>query len=286
MHNLSHRGYNQPLPPQHNPLTAFQILFDMFVPEDDPQGPLRVSVLDLVRAQVAKLKLRLGAVDKARMDAHLDGISQLQTKIEALPPSCAPLDMSVYPANVQNNVESNGTEPIKGVAEAMADIVVKAFECDVTRVASYLFVEGAGEHLFRDLGGDNNSTEHHLLTHNSSKVTAIKAGVIYSMEQLAYLANQLANTPDSTIGCLLDNTVIFASSDCSAGWTHSVNNQPMLILGGGGGKLVHPGIHYASPNGENPTDVLLALLQLFDPAATSVGAGPPMSTTPFDGIKA
>lgn len=59
----------------------------------------------------------------------------------------------------------------------------------------------------------------------------------------------------------------------------------MLVAGGGGGKLVHPGIHHASKSGQNPTDVLLTLRQIFDPTATEVGADEPYSNTPFTPLK-
>ena len=49
---------------------------------------------------------------------------------------------------------------------------------------------------------------------------------------------------------------------------------------------MHPGLHYASKSGENPTNVLLSLLQLFDPAAAEVGADEPYSNTPLAVIKA
>jgi hypothetical protein len=164
----------------------------------------------------------------------------------------------------------------------MSDLLVYALSCDITRVASFLFAEGAGEHVFRELGHD---TPHHVHTHDPSPETQageVHEGVIYSMEQLAYLCERMGSEADGPQGTLLDNSIIFASSDCSTGWDHAVNAQPMLVIGGGGGKLASPGFHYLSPNGDNPSDVLLALLRLYDPSAASVGADEPMSTTPFE----
>jgi hypothetical protein len=105
------------------------------------------------------------------------------------------------------------------------------------------------------------------------------------MERFAYLLERLQATTDGANGTLLDNIAIFCSSDCSEGWSHSVDDQPMLIAGGAGGQLVQPGVHYASSSGENPSNVLLTMLQLFDPGATEVGADEPYSNTPFDAIR-
>jgi hypothetical protein len=280
MHNLSHRDYLQPLPPRLNPQEVWTQLFDSFVPPEDPQGPLRTSVLDMVKGQLGKLDAKLGAADKKRVQAHLQGVSELQKKIEALPPLCEkPLQPTA------SNVDVNGDEPLVVVSEAMSELLAYAFVCDITRVASLLFAEGAGNTIYADLGYNS---AHHDLTHDNNQSVQdeeVHQGVIYAMERFAYMLELFQATSDGVNGTLLDNIAIFCSSDCSEGWSHSVDDQPMLIAGGAGGQLVTPGIHYASTSGENPTDVLLTMLQLFDPSATEVGGDEPYSNTPFDLIR-
>ena len=96
---------------------------------------------------------------------------------------------------------------------------------------------------------------------------------------------------------LLDSTIIYASSDCGPGWSHSLSRQPIVLVGHGRNKLVHPGIHYEATPNTNPTsgnppstgntaDVLLTVLQAYDENATQIGdlggAGtPPGSNTPL-----
>jgi hypothetical protein len=279
MHNLSHRGYLQPLPAEWYPRAMWTSVFGSFTPPDDAHRPLRLSVLDLVRDQTTKLKQRLGQADIIRLDAHLDGVSLLEKKISTLPPAC---ERPTEPTSAQNNVDIDGDEPLAQVGDLMSDLLVYAFKCDITRVASYLLGEGAGEYTFRD-DGVSQSSQHHLLTHDIGAVDEVAQGVQHAMRRLAYLLERCAAEEDMPGQTLLDNMILFASSDCSTGWDHSVDNQPMLIAGGGGGALV-PGMHYASGSGQNPSDVLLALLRVFDPSATSVGADDPMSTTPFNDI--
>jgi Protein of unknown function (DUF1552) len=272
MHNLSHRGPDQPLPPEFNPQSVWNTLFGNFTPMDDPSGPLRGSVLDAVKAQTEALKKRLGTKDVARLDAHLEGVNELQKKLEAIPPLCQAPGM---PSETNN--PGAGPEPIINVNQVMSDLIAYAFECDVTRVASVLLVGGAAGTVLSDVA----SSEHHLTTHNwPSAEAAINTGVIYQMERFRDFLMTLKNKVDPTGGNLLDNTMVFFSSDCSEGWSHSVQNQPMIVAGKGGGYLKYPGIHFAAPNG-NPSDVLLTCLRKFDPNAASVGAGNPMSTTPF-----
>ncbi len=280
MHALSHAGYLMPLPPEHSPLVAYKMLFDSFTPPEDPMKPHRIAALDIVRENAKKLSQRLGAQDKLRLEAHLAGVGELEKKILALPPPC-----TKPAAPTQDNVDVNGNEPLAQVSDVMNDLIAYAFRCDITRVASMLFAEGAGNTIFSDLGFTG---AHHDYTHDGSpqtQSTQVSGGVVYTMQRLAHLLERLKAEPDGVSGNLLDNTVLFASSDCAEGISHSVNQQPMLVAGRGGGKLV-PGMHYASKTGENPSDVLVTLLGVFDPAATSVGKDQPGSNTAFAPLKA
>ena len=65
------------------------------------------AVLDSVREDAAKLKGRLGSLDRQRLDAHLDGVRQLEEKIMALPPAC-----SIPEKPTEANEDIAGVEPI------------------------------------------------------------------------------------------------------------------------------------------------------------------------------
>ncbi len=278
LHSLSHRGPNEPLRPEFNPQEVWTELFGSYVPMNDPSGELRVHVLDAVADSAKALHQQLGQLDRQRLEAHLDAVAALQKKIEAIPPAC---DKPAMPG-VDN--QGGGPEPLGLVSDAMSDLLCYAFACDLTRVASVMFLGGAAETVFSDIG---QGSVHHENTHNpGSALEQVHQAVLYIMQRFAYLLERLDATPDPLGGTLLDNTVVFCSSDCSEGWTHSIFDQPIIVAGNAGGQLTSPGIHYRSPNGENPSDILLTLLRLFDPTATSIGGGAPMSSTPFTPILA
>ncbi|MBM4358356.1 MAG: DUF1552 domain-containing protein [Deltaproteobacteria bacterium] len=282
MHAVSHAGYLKPLAPEYDPQKVWTVLFDSFTPPKDPSGPLRLGALNLVRENAKKLEKRLGSADRQRLEAHLGGVAELEKKIAALPPVC---EKPGKPT--EGNIDVAGSEPLIAVSEVMSQLLKYAFKCDITRVASILFAEGAGNTIFADLGFD---TAHHWYTHDGDpnvQNKQVHEGVVYVMERVAYLLDTFKNEPDQPDGGnLLDNTVMFCSTDCSEGISHSVDDQPMIVAGRGGGKLTHPGFHYRSKSGENPTDVLLSLRQVFDPAATEVGSEDPRSVTPFQALKA
>ena len=275
MHYLSHRGTNEPQPAEFNPQALWTKLFGSFVPPEDPSLNLRVSLLDSVREDVAALKKRLGQADILRVDAHLQGLSELEKQIKALPPVCAVPGMPT-----ETNEDVNGEEPLTAVATAMSDLLAFAFSCDVSRVASVFISGGASETVFTEIG---QSSVHHSNTHNANRQEEVHQVVVWNMERFAYLLEKLKATPDGVTGAsLLDNMLIFCSSDCSEGYTHDIYDMPIVVAGRAGGRVRHPGVHYRSQTGENTTDILVSCLQAIVPEAegVSVGAGAPQSSTP------
>ena len=278
---LSHRSTEQPLPPEFNPQALWTKLFGSFVPMDDPSIKLRTSVLDAVREDMNTLKKRLGAADLQRLDAHLTGLSELQKQIQALPPVCTTPAMPT-----ETNTDVGGQEPMTAVSTAMADLLAFAFSCDISRVASIMVSGGASETVFSELG---QSGVHHTNTHDGNAQGEVHDVVVWNMERLAYLLDKLRSTPDGVTGeNLLDNMVLFCSSDCSEGYSHDIYDMPILVAGRGGGRLAHPGVHYRSQSGENTTDILVSCLQAVVPEATGVtiGAGAPASSTPCEALSA
>jgi hypothetical protein len=277
---VSHRGPNEPLYPEFNPQTVWQLLFGGFMPKVDDRS-IRTSVLDAVAADAKRLRPRLGAVDKTRLDAHLEGIHELEAKLAAAAPACA-----LPPKPIETNPMGNGDEPLTSVNEAMSDLLVYALACDITRVASMLFIGGASITTFSDL---NQVFPHHFNTHDKTKQDLVHEGVLYIMRHLAYLLEKMKDTVDPTGQNLLDTGIVYVASDCAEGLTHSIARQPIVLAGHGRNKLVFPGIHYQAapaPGGAgNTSDVLLTVLQAFDPTAESVGGDVCVSTTPLTDIR-
>jgi hypothetical protein len=280
MHNISHKGTNQPLPAMYNPQDAFNYLFGTFTPKDDPSKPVRLSVVDSVRADAAALRKRLGKKDNERVDAHLEGLFALEKKINALPPLCEAPGMPS-----ETNVDVDGVEPLAAVNAAMADLLAYAFACDVTRVASFFYTGGAAETVY-NFDPFNHSYSHHTNTHDGSAQDKVHDVVLFTMQCFAYLLERFMATDDGPNGNLLDNTAILCTSDCAEGFTHSVFDQAVLVAGRGGGSLAYPGVHYRSPNAESITDITLSVLQTVAPEVTEMGGGAPYSNTPCPALKA
>ncbi len=287
---MSHRengGGLIPQTPTVNPQEVWQQLFGEFVPKPD-DSELRTSILDYVREDANRLKNDLGTVDQQRVDAHLQGVFELEQKILAEPPSC---DLPDMPA--QTNSDTGGVEPISEVNTIMAQLIAYAYSCDITRVATFQLKRFVSSTVFDEIDAGE---IHHNASHQGPGNAIYQAGITYQMQKFADLLEVFQNTTDAAGDNLLDSTIIYATSDCSTGASHAIARQPIMLAGHGRGHLVHPGIHYQTepfngndnnPNGaENMSDVLLSCLRAFDPDADSVGAGEAGSNNPLTDILA
>ncbi|QRK06844.1 DUF1552 domain-containing protein [Archangium violaceum] len=284
---ISHKGPDQPLQPEYNPAALFTRLFSGFSPapepQVDPRAALRASVLDAVREDAKRLQVRLGSTDRARLDAHLTSISELRQQILALPPQYTQACTQPQPVT-QTNRDSGGKEPLEQVSKTMSDLLVLAWACDLTRVASYMFSGGVCATVFHMLG---QSRGNHDLTHDPdpSAQDQVHASVVWVVKQFAYLLERLKATPEAG-GNLLDNSCLLLTSDVAEGYAHSTTDYPILVAGRAGGYLKSPGVHVRSTSKENTSNVLLTCLKAVGTGVASVGGDSGYSDTECTAIKA
>ncbi len=270
MQFMSHKGPDQPQPPEYSPRAVWQRIFSAPPPED-PSRPSRVDVLDAVMADASSLKLKVSASDRQRIDAHLESVAALQAQINALPPVCVRPDQPT-----EENVDVGGFEPMETVSHLMSDLLAYAFACDLTRVASYMLSPGVGFAVYNFVG---TTEEQHVLSHDPvGSVVPLNKTIVWNVAQYAYLLEKLKATSDGA-GNLLDNSCVLFGSDCSEGWSHSIRNMAVIVGGGGGGVLRVPGGHVRSTNDRNLSDVLLTCVRTVAPEVTEIGSAEMRSTT-------
>ncbi len=296
---ISHRGPDQPLFMERDPVAVYDKLFNAFIPADDPTAGSRAKALDAVLADAARLKQRVSNNDGLRIDAHIESIFQLKKQMLSIPAECEIPDYPDVPAFLSDN-----TEPMRKLNEAMAQLVVLAFSCDLTRVISYMFTGPSGGTQFYMLppsefpgypgAKDYSFADQHSVSHINLDYEQffIHRSVVFSMENLAYLL-ELLKSVESGAGTLLDQCAVLAGSDVSEGWAHSEDEFPMIVAGGAGGRLKTGVGHYRSPNMEPIHNVSLACVKavLPNPEAVSKigsasGAYDGVTTTPSASIYA
>jgi hypothetical protein len=270
---LSHNGPDNANPSEYSPAAVFTRLFGGFTPPTTGGMPvvditrgLRRSVLDAVKNDFKNLLSRVSAFDKTRLDQHAENIRAIEGRLSSdtfLPASCKVPTKTVDPAAGAQN------EPLEEKTKLMGDLIAVAFACDITRVFSMLY---SGSTAFTVFSQVNVRTGHHDLTHNEGGMQPqVHDSTVFTMKCFSSLLQSLKQTPEGA-GNLLDNSVVYASSDVADGRAHDIVDYPLLVAGGGGGFFKKPGIHYKSAN-ENTSTVLFSVLRSIGYKEAAFGAG-------------
>jgi hypothetical protein len=192
------------------------------------------SVLDRVNADLTRMSGLLPASQKPKLDAHLAGIEALEQSLQdsGKPPSktCTPptLKPTVTPPSGITADEANHLI----VAQNQLDIIRTAFQCDLTRVATFSFAHGNSGLRFNKIDPTVDKGDgHHGVSHDTTAALAQeRIDTIYS-EQLSAALQKMKAIPEGT-GNMLDNTLVVFFNECAVGNTHSIENMPTLMLGG------------------------------------------------------
>jgi hypothetical protein len=241
--NLSWSSPTTPLPAEAHPRVAFERLFGDGGSAADRQAELRKSssLLDWVRSDISRLQKKLSPSDRTKVDHYLNSVREVERRIqkaeaETEESRLPDLDRPVgVPAAYADH------------ARLMFDLQVLALQADVTRVITFQLARETSTRTYPEIGV---SEAHHPLTHNGgdpeklAKVAKINA---FHVSLFAYFLEKLKATPDGN-GSLLDHSVYLYGSGMGNPDVHDHVNLPILVAGGGAGKL-NGGRHikYAEP---------------------------------------
>ena len=227
--NISWASETQPLPKVVNPSVVYDQLFGGFDPEASAQDQARrkkyrTSVLDHVTAEAKSLLPRLGATDRMKLDEYLTGVYELEQKIAKLGtgPVCTQIEAPL------------GNVPFAEHVQIMSDLMVIAMQCDAPRVITFILsTAGSGRsYEFIGVSGAHHEISHHQnLQENHDKLVQIDT---WEVQQLAYLLSKMDAIDEGGVS-LLDNSIVFFSSEIEDGNSHSHSNMPVLVVGSGGG---------------------------------------------------
>jgi hypothetical protein len=283
--SYSYAGPGQRNPTESNPRALFNRLFGegFRAPGDmgpsDPRIGLRRSVLDVVGAQGTRLRDRLGAEDRRRLEQHLDAVRTIERQLQRLeenPPNLAACRRPEAPPEVIPDT-AGGRPDMRTRARIMAQLVAMALACDITRVFFHTYTQPVSNTLF-----GNAPAGHHQLTHDEPGDQPQVFGVLRTvMEDLAVFLDTLRGIPEGD-QTLLDHTLMLCTSDCSFGRTHALDEYPIVLAGGRSAGL-RRGVHLRA-RGENTSKLCYSLLQMMGVRASEFGVGPGRVTDALSGL--
>jgi hypothetical protein len=217
------------------------------------------SVLDHVLEDARTLSMRLGSRDQRKLDEYMTGVRELEKRLQdgSSGPACDP-----------------GAPPSRDLAyrdhvTAMTDLMVLAFECDVTRFTTFMLGNAASGRSYDFLGvsGGHHDISHHQ--NDGTKLSSLTTIGRWEVEQFAYLLQRM-QAVDEGGESLLDHSVVFFSSEIEDGDTHAHTNMPILLAGGGSGAF-NPGRHVRFSGGPSVGNLFVSILQAFGLSDTTFG---------------
>jgi hypothetical protein len=264
---ISWRTAITPNPMEVNPRTVFERLFGDGETTDPAERMKRMqedrSILDFVRTDVSRLQPNLGARDKSKLDEYLDSIRDIERRIQKAEQQSAQMKLPVMerPVGIPDEFEAH--------SKLMSDLMVIAFQTDMTRVVSFMMAREGSNRAYRSIGI---SDGHHSVTHHMNDPEKIAKTMKIDqlhVEMLAYLLGRLKATPDGD-GNLLDHSMILFGSSISDGNAHTHHDLPLVLAGSANGKI-KPGRHIRYAPETPMNNLLLSMLDRADVPTEQLG---------------
>ena len=221
---MSYAGPNRPLAPIDDPYQLFHKLYGRVEDRESLK-----SVLDDLREDMRKLRGELAREDRRLLEEHAQWVRDMEKELASTPD-----DIGHAVPELEKGIEEK-TENMPRLSKMQIDLLVGSFAADFARVATLQYTNSVGGARMRWLGVDEG---HHSLSHKpdsdgkaQEKLTRINR---WYCEQLVYLARKLADTPEpGGEGSLLDNTLIVWTNELGKGNSHTLNDIPFVLVGGG-----------------------------------------------------
>jgi hypothetical protein len=231
---ISWRGATTPMPMENQPRAVFERLFGDSNTTDLAARLSRIqerrSILDSVILDVTRLLTGLGPSDRAKLTEYLEAIRDVERRIQMAEQQASSQELPTMerPVGVPATFEEH--------AKLMFDLQVLAWQCDLTRVITFMMAREQSQRAYPEIGVPE---PHHPLSHHGNKpemVAQVLKIDIYHARMFAYYLEKLRATPDGD-GSLLDHSMIVYGSGMSNGSGHDYHKLPIVLAGGGAGKI-------------------------------------------------
>jgi hypothetical protein len=230
--NLSWSSPTTPLPSEAHPRMVFETLFgDGGTPQQRAAAlQKRASLLDSVNQEIKRLKLKVGASDRNKIDDYLTSIREVERRIEK------------SEATAKDNPLPDLDRPV-GVpvayadhAKLMFDLQLLAFQGDITRIVSFQLAREASTRTYPEIGV---SDPHHPITHHGhdpEKLAKVAKINQFHVSLFADFLERMKAIPEGE-GTLLDHSLYMYGSGMGDPDAHDHTNLPILVAGGAAGNM-------------------------------------------------
>ncbi len=221
---MVYAGPNKPVAPIDDPYQMFTKLYGQMKDRESMR-----SVLDELHEDLAVVSAALPPEDRRILDEHTALVRDFERQLAGHEAKAA------HPVPVLEQGVIDQNEHMPRISRMQIELLVSSLAADFTRVATLQYTNSVGQPHMTWIGVEEGQ---HELSHepNSNaaaqeKLTAINA---WYAGEVAHLAKRLAETPEpGGDGTLLDHTTIVWTNELGEGNSHSRNDIPWVLLGGG-----------------------------------------------------
>ncbi|HXE63815.1 MAG TPA: DUF1552 domain-containing protein [Bryobacteraceae bacterium] len=236
---LSWSSPTTPLPSEAHPRVVFERLFGEGGNAAARRAALEdsASLLDSFTNEIAKIKQRVGAQDRVRLDQYTESVRQVEREIERAERAAS------------DNTAPDLERPV-GVpavfadhAKLMYDLQILAFQADITRIVTFQFTREQNNRTYPEIGVPE---AHHPTSHHGGdpeKIAKIAKINTFHASLFSDFLQKMSATPDGE-GSLLDHSLYLYGSGIGNPSIHDHENLPILVAGGTvtglrGGRHIH-----------------------------------------------
>ena len=252
---VSWRTPTMPLPMEYNPRAVFERLFGDSGSADPAVRRARMrekaSILDSVTEKLADLRRELGPADEGRIGEYTEAVRDVERRIQK-----AEEQQDVDPAFVEQ--PQGPPRVFEEHLALMFDLQLLALQSDLTRVVTFMLGREQSTRAFPQIGV---ADAHHPLSHHENipeRIELMSKINVYHVTLVSDYLAKLRATADGD-GSLLDHTTILYGAGMSNSTQHSGQNLPLLLLGGGAGRL-KGGRHLTYPADTTNANLLVTLM--------------------------
>ncbi len=221
---MCYAGPNKPIAPIDDPYQMFAKLYGK-----TKDRALLASVLDEVTEDLKKVSATVSAEDRRLLEEHTTFVRDMERDLKSTATTIEHAVPTLDPGVKREN------DRMPQITKMQIDLLVNSFVSDFARVATLQITNSVGQPKMRWLGINEG---HHELSHepdsNAKAVEKLTKINTWYCEQFAYLAKRLAETPEpGGAGSLLDNTLLVWTNELGKGNSHTLDNIPFVLVGGG-----------------------------------------------------
>jgi hypothetical protein len=232
---VSWRSGTIPLTTEDNPRKVFERMFGDTDSTSSAERGRRIqrqrSILDAVMGRVNHLMASVGPTDGQKITEYLDAVRDVERRIQVAETTAS---ASGEPPTMERPAGIPGA--YADHASLMFDLMLLAYQTDLTRVITFMMGHEGTNRTYREVGAHDG---HHSLSHHKEDpetVAIVEKIDLYQSQLISRFVEKLRATSDGD-GSLLDSSVIVAGSSLGDGNLHLHNDVPIVVLGGGGGKI-------------------------------------------------